>query len=428
MAAKHPFGVALQSHLRRGNHLTQSVLARDIGVDDSVVSRMCQGERLSDRSRILDIIRWLIDHGALCSEEEATQLLESAGHARLNVTMPNELGVHFEGEEYYGQTVKSIKSSPYAGIFDIHEEGLSVIQGYELWFSGEYRERRQIWHLDSATGTINPVCVELVGLHDTNFHQPTLSPSGNLLAFAAGTIDNLGRPKRDIFLASPQGSNVRKLIEVEVDAYHPAWSHDGEQLAFHAGLARTATDPGIDYGIWIADVGEQRSWQLTDTMDYDPSWSPDGSCIACHSIKSSWHIKILESNARFRSVGAVHTWRGVEMGHQISSVSWVSNHRIVFAARIGQKWDIYSMPVKRDKTYVNPEPLTSSIWDSVYPSVFDGKILLWQAYRHEPMANEGHEMDRDAEIYVMDLKDRNAVPLVTGIGNVRDGFLHRKSV
>ena len=83
--------------------------------------------------------------------------------------------------------------------------------------------------------------------------------------------------------------------------------------------------------------------------------------------------------------------------------------------------------MKTDKSYINPHQLTDNGWHNVYPSVFDGRLLIWQAFRHERDADEGSPTGRDAEIWVMDLADRTEAPLITGVGNLRDGFLVRHS-
>lgn len=76
------FGKLLKEFLTK-NALSQSQLGEAIPLDRTYVSRICSGERIPDRQLTLKIIRYLYDVKALKYEEEATALLEAAGHARL---------------------------------------------------------------------------------------------------------------------------------------------------------------------------------------------------------------------------------------------------------------------------------------------------------------------------------------------------------
>jgi WD40 repeat protein len=89
----HPFGDLLARLLSRKHGLSQNKLAEGIGVDPAIISKMCHGERLVSskaRERILNIICWLRDQGVLGLLDEADELLERAGHARLQEDKPEE--------------------------------------------------------------------------------------------------------------------------------------------------------------------------------------------------------------------------------------------------------------------------------------------------------------------------------------------------
>jgi predicted ATPase len=82
----HRFGDLLSQHLHRKHGLSQSKLAEGILQEPSVISEMCKGRRLTGpqaRERVLAMIRWLHQKGALATEAEANALLAAAGLSAL---------------------------------------------------------------------------------------------------------------------------------------------------------------------------------------------------------------------------------------------------------------------------------------------------------------------------------------------------------
>lgn len=76
---------------RRG--LKQADLARGLSIDDSAISRLANGQRLSGkdlRERIVTIVAWLHQQDALATVEEANALLAAADRAPLQRISPSE--------------------------------------------------------------------------------------------------------------------------------------------------------------------------------------------------------------------------------------------------------------------------------------------------------------------------------------------------
>ena len=89
----HPFGDQVSQLVHRKHGLSLSKLARGIGQPHSVISLMCQGQRLTGpqaRERVVDIIRWLQEQQTLTRLDEANGLLRAAGMADLNPARPEE--------------------------------------------------------------------------------------------------------------------------------------------------------------------------------------------------------------------------------------------------------------------------------------------------------------------------------------------------
>ncbi len=89
----HPFGDLVSQHLHRKHGLSQSKLAAGILKAPVIISDMCKGRRLTGpqaRERIVAIIGWLHQQGALDRLDEANALLDAAGMSRLHERQPTE--------------------------------------------------------------------------------------------------------------------------------------------------------------------------------------------------------------------------------------------------------------------------------------------------------------------------------------------------
>jgi Tol biopolymer transport system component len=97
--------------------------------------------------------------------------------------------------------------------------------------------------------------------------HPSLSPEGNLLAYAASG---------EIYLRRVGAENPVLLTEdLPVEAGEPAFSPDGRLIAFSARLEGT----DVRGGIWLMEVMGAGKRRLTDE-GFSPAWSPDGREIA----------------------------------------------------------------------------------------------------------------------------------------------------
>jgi len=88
----HTFGDLVKRYLSRKHGLSQSKLAKEVYLDPSVITRMCQGRGLA-RDRILDIIVWFQKEEVFESAAEANALLQAAGLAELNSDQLREMEI-----------------------------------------------------------------------------------------------------------------------------------------------------------------------------------------------------------------------------------------------------------------------------------------------------------------------------------------------
>ncbi len=100
----HPFGDLVSQYLHRQHGLSQAKLAAGILQTPSVISEMCKGQRLTGvqaRERVLQLIGWLREQGALTTTSDANALLEAAGMAPLR-----------QSEEVEAALLRQLQSTP----------------------------------------------------------------------------------------------------------------------------------------------------------------------------------------------------------------------------------------------------------------------------------------------------------------------------
>jgi len=76
-----------------------------------------------------------------------------------------------------------------------------------------------------------------------------------------------------VYVMNADGTNVRRVTDIDSYKSDPDWSPDGLHLAFASGPA----GPGP---IFIINVDGSGFRQFTDSTASNPAWSPDGSSIA----------------------------------------------------------------------------------------------------------------------------------------------------
>ena len=143
----HPFGDRVSQHLSRKHGLTQNRLAECADIDPTVLSRMCKrGERLV-RDRVLSIIECFIGWEVLSFTDEANDLLEAAGMARLKLDNPKEKALleqlkvqpkNEEAKEDSNQDETILTSSPlppcpYRGLYAFREQDAPFFFGRETF-------------------------------------------------------------------------------------------------------------------------------------------------------------------------------------------------------------------------------------------------------------------------------------------------------
>ncbi len=118
---------------------------------------------------------------------------------------------------------------------------------------------------------------------------PVWSPDGTQILFVETQDDppyGGGQPTR-VMIMDADGSNARRLFEIESYISRIAWSPDGSRLAFLADFASFQGMDGVP-GLYISnlDGSDLRSLPAGDPSS-PPVWSPDGNFVAYTGYRSA---------------------------------------------------------------------------------------------------------------------------------------------
>jgi Tol biopolymer transport system component len=169
--------------------------------------------------------------------------------------------------------------------------GVTWLTGAELSPDGRYvaYERRHVGYERQASGAPYDTTSQIYLLDTegnerrlTHFaggaHDPTWSPDGETIAFAAGTGEG---SDTDIFTIPVDGGTATRIAGTWKDDGHPDWSPDGTQIVFDARSGDPHSGRGV---IWVASVRTHALHPLTERHTpyaaTAPAWSPDGRRIA----------------------------------------------------------------------------------------------------------------------------------------------------
>lgn len=136
----------------------------------------------------------------------------------------------------------------------------------------------KIWLMDREGGDARMLLPGAAGEE----RDAAWGPEGERVAFLRGREGG----GTDIWIASVEGSDLRRITDDEASERSPAWSPDGGTIAFMSGRAG-------HQDVWLVDVASGDVRQLTEATNppdeyrWFPSWSPDGRHIAYVSNRSS---------------------------------------------------------------------------------------------------------------------------------------------
>ena len=148
-------------------------------------------------------------------------------------------------------------------------------------------------HIREISGNAPAKLVDIPITGDRTDFDPAWSPDSKTLTFFSGAGE---KAQRQLWTVKADGSDPKRITNLNGFAAHPRWSHDGKQIAFlyieGAGgggpLTAAPTTTGVidtaihNQRIAVLDItnGQLREVSPPDLHIYDYDWSPDDKMFA----------------------------------------------------------------------------------------------------------------------------------------------------
>ena len=161
--------------------------------------------------------------------------------------------------------------------------------------------------------------------------HPALSPKGDQVAFSW---------RGDIWIASIQGGQARRITSHAAEDRHPIWSPDGRHLAF-------ASKRAGHYDVFVVEAsgGEPRQLTFHDADDIPIAWTPDGRSIL---FQSDRHNAFYGRYAIYQAPLAGGTPRLFLNAHAVGGALSPDGKAILFVDGDRRWWRArYDMPYRR---------------------------------------------------------------------------------
>jgi dipeptidyl aminopeptidase/acylaminoacyl peptidase len=165
---------------------------------------------------------------------------------------------------------------------------LSPDGAHVAWVQSTAATTSKQTHIREISGNAPPKLVKLPSTGERTDFDLTWSPDSKTLALFSSPGE---RQQRQLWIVNANGSDAKKITDLNGYAARPRWSHDGKQIAFlyieGAGgggplMAAPATTGVIDTAIHnqriaVLDVANEQLRQVSppDLHIYDYDWSPD---------------------------------------------------------------------------------------------------------------------------------------------------------
>lgn len=177
-----------------------------------------------------------------------------------------------------------------------------------------------LWY--SETWDAPPYLLDASANLDRMQENPTLSPSGEQVAFVVRTGENDIRRNTEIWTLDLDTAEQKVLVQHPDGAYDPAWSPDGQNVAY---IQRN----GNLNDVWIARVDGSMTYQMTSIGTcVSPVWSPDGRFLAffreVDGAFEAWYVELSGDPARQLTPSEPTKLFTVDRIDTTSGMSWIN--------------------------------------------------------------------------------------------------------
>lgn len=249
-----------------------------------------------------------------------------------------------------------------------------------------------------ADGSGRRALTETIGFDEGG----VFSPDGQWIAFVSQRDDDhnglIGRPKLEIYVMRPDGSDVRRLTNDPAWDSNPTWAADSRTVYF-------TSDRSGDFGVYRVEVDDPTVEPVTPRGSnyYSPHISPDGTQMLFATKKDgNWELYVMD-------LASLEEHRLTTSEFQEFTPRWSPDgSQIVYARTVDdddQNADLYVMNADGSNVHQltdHPEPDNWPAWSP------DGTRIAFTSLRD--WTNETDYMN-GMEIYVMNADGSNVVRL-----------------
>ena len=231
---------------------------------------------------------------------------------------------------------------------------------------------------------------------------PALSPDGKKIAFGSDRDGD-----REIYVMNSDGSNLIKLTSNSIVDLQPSWSPDGKKVAFRSGESVGAT------GIYVMNADGSNSVRLTESHAFisNQAWSADGSEIVFSLIvDGAGEIYVMNSadGSNKRRLIEPAFSQGEKMHESLPAWSPIGNKIVFYSFRHG---------------FIETGPDAGTVTGEIFVMHSDGSNLVRLTYDLDALDYDASwspdgkkiifvsDRDGDREIYVMNSDGSNLIKL-----------------
>lgn len=223
--------------------------------------------------------------------------------------------------------------------------------------------------IPEATNTLPAPAASRPPIVGTPMKKPTATPSPTATPLGGGRGEIAFASDRDgvpqIYISSLDGSNLKKVTDIDAGACQPTWDPEGKMIAFVSPcLKEQETYPGSSIFVINTDGSGLKQISDVSTGDFDPAWSPDGKYIAFTSLRDDRKPKVYRINLITNRINLLASEGPVNMqpvwSHDGRQIAFITNRKGPYQIWIMNSDGSEQQRFSSDGTAKNTFPVWSS--------------------------------------------------------------------
>jgi Tol biopolymer transport system component len=209
--------------------------------------------------------------------------------------------------------------------------------------------------------------------HGEPYRGISWSPDGKKIAVVRGR-KNVEEFLFDLYVMSPQGTDIKRISDINLYLGKPSWSPDSKKIIFTGyGSMKWTTkgdeeiskkgEEGLNIGIFMVDIETGIANKIIDS-GFSPAWSPDGRIVAYYEpVPNSNRENLNLFNMESKEIKTIFKagWFG-------NSIAWSPDGKYILFPRfknfaMGRQFlEVYSLDQKKSFRIVDTEGINDIVW------------------------------------------------------------------